>query len=74
MAGLAILMSSERDAHPGVALGISVCARRSASQPKTPRASTTTIKILRNEYMTQFATLGLSPTQFKANNGFSTLT
>jgi hypothetical protein len=51
-----------------------VCARRSASQPKTPRASTTTIKILRNEYMTQFATLGLSPTQFKANNGFSTLT
>jgi hypothetical protein len=50
----AILMSPERSAHPGVALGILVSARRSrsASQSIRARASTTTMKILRNVYMT----------------------
>src|SRR6516164_5962770 len=48
------LMSPERSAHPGVALGMLVSARRSrsASQSIKARASTTTMKILRNEYMT----------------------
>src|SRR5215469_4319273 len=57
----AILMLSERSAHPGLALGILVSARRSrsASQSIRARASSTTTKIFRNAYMTQFAILGL---------------
>src|SRR5215467_11467851 len=50
----AILISPERSAHPGVALGILVSARRSrsASQSIRARASTTTTKTLRNVYTT----------------------
>src|SRR6516225_1579855 len=58
----AILMSPERSAHPGLALGILVSVRRSrsASQSTRARASTTTMKILRNEYMTLVAILGFN--------------
>src|SRR6516164_5641002 len=54
----AILMLPERSAHPGLALGILVSARRSrsASQSIRARASSTTMKIFRNGYM---AILGL---------------
>src|SRR5215831_19331481 len=57
----AILMSPERSAHPGLALGILVSARRSrsASQSTRARASSTTMKIFRNGYMTQLAILDL---------------
>src|SRR5262249_56798006 len=48
------LMSPGKNDSAGVALGILVSARRSrsASQLKRPRARTTTVKILRNVYMT----------------------
>src|SRR5215831_10091488 len=68
----AILMPPERSAHTGLALGILVSARRSrsASQSIRARASSTTMKIFRNEYMTRLAILnGL----VKANNDFSNL-
>ena len=57
IADLAVLMSPERAAQPGVALAILVSARRSrsASQSKRARASTTTMKILRNVYISQLA-------------------
>ena len=53
----AILMSPERSAHPALASGILVSARRSrsASQSIRARASTTTMKILRNEYINWLA-------------------
>jgi hypothetical protein len=50
--------------------GILVCARRAATQSATARTSNTTIKILRNVYMTWMA---LVSTQFKANNGLRDL-
>jgi len=53
-------MSPERSAHPGLALGILVSARRSRSASQSIRASTTTIKILRNDYMTLLAILGFN--------------
>src|SRR6516164_7376142 len=61
IADLAILMSPERNAHPGVALGILVSARRSrsASQSIRASASSTTVKILRNVYMTVANTTAL---------------
>src|SRR5215471_3703984 len=64
----AILMSPERSAHPGLALGILVSARRSRSaiQSIRARASSTIMKIFRNEYMTQCAIVGLvQPIQSK---------
>src|SRR6516165_2047393 len=69
----AILMLSERSAHPGLALGILVSARRSRSaiQSIRARASSTTTKIFRNGYMTQLAIC--YSTLFKANNDFSNL-
>src|SRR4029077_17606345 len=62
-------MLPERSAHPDVALGILVSARRSrsASQSIRARTSTTTVKILRNVYTTQLAIVGPTLTQFKAN-------
>src|SRR6516165_12446336 len=70
------LMSPERSAHAGVALGMLVSARRSrsASQSIRARASTTTMKILRNEYMprvTPSAFLRRQPTSFICTCVFS---
>ena len=52
-----ILMLLEREAHPAAALGILVqlSARRPASQSIRTSASATTMRILRNEYMTELA-------------------
>jgi len=57
IAEVTILKSPDRTVHPGLALGMLVSARRSrsASQSIKARASKTTMKILRNEYMTRLA-------------------
>jgi hypothetical protein len=56
--------------HPEGEFVTLVWARRAATQSATARTSNTTMKILRNVYMTQLA---LVPTQFKANNGLHDL-
>src|SRR5215469_18786053 len=64
------LMSLETKDHAEGEFATMVRARRPASQSATARTSNTTMKILRNVYMTQSA---LAPAQFKANNGLHDL-
>src|SRR5215468_8100016 len=70
IAELTILKSPDRAVHPGVALGMLVSARRSrsANQSIKARASKTTMKILRNEYMTT-RDFTPGPIRFKTNHG-----
>jgi hypothetical protein len=49
---------------------VAMVLRRAASQSATARTSITTMKILRNVYMTQSA---LAPAQLKADNGLQDL-
>jgi len=53
--GLSYLMSPGRSDSPGVTSDLLAAARRSASQPMQARASTMTMKILRNVSMTLLA-------------------
>jgi len=64
------LMSLETKDHAEGELVTMVRARRAATQSATARTSNTTMKILRNVYITQ---LDLAPAHFKANNGLHDL-
>jgi hypothetical protein len=63
-------MSLETKDHAEGEFVTMVRARRAATQSATARTSKTTMKILRNVYITQ---LDLVPAHFKANNGLHDL-